>query len=68
MSREITPETLNSYSYQRAKDLRDLRELYRRHKSIEYYGKGWIKIGGIVINGIDRKDIERIEREINQQN
>lgn len=50
---------------QRLLDLKQAKDLYKIHKEYKLY-KGWVMIGGVVINGINRKDMEQIEKEINR--
>lgn len=64
-----TPIVMNNsgksgYAEGRKDDLRLLRRLLKEHKEYKLYN-GWIKIDGIVINGISKKEIEEIEKEIN---
>ena len=49
------PTTAARYREQRLRDLKLAKELYKKYGEIKYY-KGWVMIGGVVINGISRGD------------
>lgn len=48
-----------SYVYGHEQDLKLAKELYEKHRSYKLYN-GWVMIGGIAINGINKYDMERI--------
>lgn len=48
-----------SYVYGHAQDLKLAKKLYMEHRSYKLYN-GWVMIGGIVVNGINKYDMENI--------
>lgn len=58
------PTTEATYVSSRASDFQKARELYKKHRAVRYSETDkWVMIGGIVINGISKKDMERIIKE-----
>lgn len=63
---EKGPATEASYVAGKTRDLDLARRLYKKYRTVKIYNN-WVMIGGIAINGISKKEMDQIEREINQE-
>lgn len=54
-----------SYTYKHNLDLIRAKKLYKETGAVEYSKTDrWIKVGGVVINGVTKIEMERIIREV----
>jgi len=61
------PTTEATYTTARQQDIYQARTLYRKYREVKYYN-GWVMIGGIVVNGISKREMQKIEKEIDREN